>query len=137
MFNEKTASADADLLADLSRGCVSPSRVRAMGLQQAPLLAHALSCEATPTPFVHLPVLQELLIFLSPSPKGSDRGLLHALVGPAGKRTAGEKSVGENTPPAQTAAFQVNTHTGLLSFYVLAGGLLMQLTRVAVLKPQV
>ena len=134
MFYQKPlqniALADADLLADLSRGSVSQSRMRAMSTQQGRLLAHALSCESPPKRWVPALVTTPPLcwnslvtisvVLLSASPKGSDRGLLHALGASWGKRAAGEKSVGENTHSPQTAAFQVSIHTRFLSVYGLA-----------------
>lgn len=47
----KTMLADVDLLSDLSQGSVSQSRIQTMTIQQARLLAHALSCESR---IVHL-----------------------------------------------------------------------------------
>lgn len=52
------ARTDVELLADLSHGSVSPSRLDILTRQQAQLLAHALSCESTLKLFSHTHTLQ-------------------------------------------------------------------------------
>lgn len=58
-----------ELLADLSHGSVSPSRLDVLTRQQAQLLAHALSCESTLKLFSHTHThTLQLFSFSSSSP---------------------------------------------------------------------